>query len=91
MPHSHNFINTMEYIRPASLNDYSVIQHLGSGTFGVVSKVIRKNDKLPFAMKTVAIGRMHETQVAAALNECRILASLRHPSIVSFEVCLTSF
>lgn len=67
-------------------NDYDVVKQLGKGAFGSVSKVIRKTDKMTFAMKTVQIGRMEEREVADALNECRILASIRHPRIVTFEV-----
>jgi len=50
-----------------------------------VTKVVRRSDRKAFAMKTVQIGRMEEREVADALNECRILASVRHPRIVNFE------
>jgi len=68
---------------PAS--EYDVVKELGKGAFGSVAKVVRKGDKKAFAMKTVQIGRMEEREVADALNECRILASIRHPRIVNFE------
>jgi len=53
-----------------------------------VAKVVRRSDRKAYAMKTVQIGKMEEREVADALNECRILASIRHPRIVNFEVCL---
>ena len=56
------------------------------GAFGSVSKVQRRSDRKTFAMKIVQIGKMEEREVADALNECRILASVRHPRIVNFEV-----
>lgn len=70
--------------RPA--DDFDVVKELGKGAFGTVTKVVRRSDRRPFAMKTVLIGKMEEREVADALNECRILASVRHPRIVNFEV-----
>lgn len=66
-------------------SDYDVVKSLGAGAFGSVHKVVRKSDRKAYAMKTVQIGRMEEREVADALNECRILASVRHPRIVNFE------
>ena len=66
--------------------EYEIVKQLGSGAFGSVTKVIRRSDRKAFAMKTVQIGKMEEREVADALNECRILASIRHPRIVNFEV-----
>ena len=69
-------------------DDYDIVKALGSGAFGSVSKVRRRSDRVEFAMKIVQIGKMEEREVADALNECRILASVRNPRIVNFEVRL---
>ncbi len=61
----------------AGENDYEIVKQIGSGAFGSVSTVVRKSDRKAFAMKVVQIGKMEEREVADALNECRILASVR--------------
>lgn len=76
--------------KPASLDDFRTVKQLGSGAFGSVSKVQRISDQKIFALKKVIIGKMEEREVADALNECRILASLRHPRIVNFECAFSA-
>eukprot|EP00619_Florenciella_sp_RCC1007_P006754 CAMPEP_0205918880 /NCGR_PEP_ID=MMETSP1325-20131115/10075_1 /ASSEMBLY_ACC=CAM_ASM_000708 /TAXON_ID=236786 /ORGANISM="Florenciella sp., Strain RCC1007" /LENGTH=203 /DNA_ID=CAMNT_0053286445 /DNA_START=86 /DNA_END=694 /DNA_ORIENTATION=- len=71
-------------------DDYDMVKALGSGAFGSVSKVRRRSDRVEFAMKIVQIGKMEEREVADALNECRILASVRNPRIVNFECAFLS-
>jgi len=50
----------------------------------VVLKVERKSDKKIYALKRVNISKMSKREVQDAVNEIRILASVRHPHIVSF-------
>lgn len=47
-------------------------------------KVERKSDKKIYALKRVNISKMSKREVQDAVNEIRILASVRHPHIVSF-------
>jgi serine/threonine protein kinase len=47
-------------------------------------KVERKSDGKVYALKRVNISKMSKREVADAVNEIRVLASVRHPHIVSF-------
>jgi NIMA (never in mitosis gene a)-related kinase 1/4/5 len=46
--------------------------------------VERKSDGKIYALKRVNISKMSKREVQDAVNEIRILASVRHPHIVSF-------
>ena len=68
-----------------SLNNFIIGKPLGKGAFGSVKIVTRKEDKKVYAMKTINIGKLDNKEKEAALNEVRILASLRHPNIVGYR------
>jgi len=66
------------------LEDFVVEGRLGKGAFATVYKVKRKTDGTVYAMKKVSIKKMSKKEVSDALNEIRLLASVRHPHIVGF-------
>lgn len=66
------------------LESFTVEGRLGKGAFATVYKVKRKSDNAVYAMKKVSIKKMSKKEVADALNEIRLLASVRHPHIVGF-------
>ena len=68
-----------------SLNNFILGKALGKGAFGSVRIVTRKEDKKIYAMKSVNIGKLDNKEKEAALNEVRILASLKHPNIVGYK------
>jgi len=61
-----------------------VLNPLGKGAFASVFKVERKSDKKIYALKRVNISKQSKREVQDAVNEIRILASIRHPHIVGF-------
>ena len=67
------------------MNDFEVIQELGSGAFGVVYKAKRKADGNIYAIKRVKISKMNTKDRENALNEVRVLASLSHPNVVDYK------
>ena len=62
---------------PAAMEGFEVVRRLGQGSFGSVMKVVRRADGCEYAMKRVPIAQMGDREIADALNECRVLASVR--------------
>ncbi|CAH0375597.1 unnamed protein product, partial [Pelagomonas calceolata] len=66
------------------LRDFAILHKLGKGTFGTVYKVRRHEDKQLYAMKRVKLSNMPDVEVADALNEVRVLASVKHANVCGF-------
>ena len=47
--------------------------------------VVRQHDRKEYALKKVKMGKLTDKEKENALNEVRILASIRHKSICSFH------
>ena len=73
--------------RPSNMEDFETVCKIGEGAFSMVYKVTRKSDRLQYALKKVKIAQLKEKEQENALNEIRILASIDHPSIVSYKDC----
>lgn len=67
-----------------SLSDFYVLETIGKGSFAAVHKVVRKSDKKVYAIKRVKIQKLSKKEINDALNEIRLLASIRHKNIVGF-------
>jgi len=50
-----------------------------------VYKVIRKSNNLPYALKKVKLDNLKKKEKQNALTEVRILASIRHPNIITYK------
>ena len=69
----------------SSINDFEIIKALGEGSFGAVFKVKRKKNGKEYAMKKVKMGSLSQKEKEGALNEIRILASIKNPYIVKYK------
>ena len=67
------------------MNNFQILSKLGSGSFGRVYKVKRYSDNQIYALKKIPLSNASRTDSQYSLNEVRLLASLQHPHIISFQ------
>ena len=64
--------------------DFKIVKLLGKGTYGAVYKVIRKSDKEEYALKEVSLKALKKREREDAVNEVRVLASIKHRNILRY-------
>eukprot|EP00762_Andalucia_godoyi_P006726 ANDGO_06153.mRNA.1 putative serine/threonine-protein kinase nek3 len=67
-----------------SESNYRRIKLVGKGTFGQAFLVQRVDNGKQFIMKKINISNMNSQERADAMNEVRLLSSLKHPNIVEY-------
>ena len=67
------------------MNGFEIIKKIGNGSFSVVYKVRRKADNNIYALKKVKLFKLREKEKLAALNEVRILASIKSAFVISYK------
>ena len=67
------------------MNDFQIINKLGEGAYSTVFKVKRNIDKKIYALKKVKILNLSEKEKENALNEVRILASVKSNFVISYK------
>ena len=68
-----------------SLNDFEFREKLGTGSFGSVYIVKRKENQKIYAMKRVKLINLGEKEKQNSFNEVRLLASFSHPNIIGYK------
>jgi NIMA (never in mitosis gene a)-related kinase len=58
---------------------------LGEGAYSSVYKVKRLVDESIYALKKVKLVNLSNREIHNAVNEVRILASIRHPNIIGYK------
>lgn len=61
------------------------LMNQGEGAYSSVYKVKRLLDSKDYALKKVSLPNLSEKEKENALNEVRILASIRHPNIIGYK------
>merc|ERR1719443_1618025 len=67
-----------------SSRGYSFVRNIAQGSFGKVVLVQDREQRL-LVMKTIDLGPLDSKQKRDAVNEVKVLSSLRHPYIVSYR------
>mmetsp|Transcript_29721 Transcript_29721/g.81386 ORF Transcript_29721/g.81386 Transcript_29721/m.81386 type:complete len:522 (-) Transcript_29721:235-1800(-) len=68
-----------------SLSDFKELSLLGEGAFSAVYKVRRLADGATYALKKVKLPSLNDKEKQNALNEIRLLASVRHENVISYK------
>ncbi|RHY00306.1 hypothetical protein DYB25_009120 [Aphanomyces astaci] len=69
---------------PRSMDQYEHVRVIGKGSFGIVSKILRKVDNKELVWKEVDYGQMTEKEKQLIVSEVNILRELKHPHIVRY-------
>ena len=67
------------------MDGFELISKLGEGSYSIVFKVRRKKDSKIYALKKVKLKKLSEKEKKNALNEVRILASIKSTFVVSYK------
>ena len=67
------------------MEGFEILDKLGEGAYSVVYKVKRKEDSNIYALKKVKLKGLSDKEKQNALNEVRILASVKSPFVISYK------
>ena len=65
------------YHQPTTLDSFTIIKKLGEGTYSTVYQVLRRDDNCEYALKKVKMYGLTDKERENAVNEVRILASIK--------------
>ncbi|MEW5302088.1 MAG: hypothetical protein WDW36_004898 [Sanguina aurantia] len=68
----------------STYEDFLIKEKIGSGSYGVVYKVIRKVDRLVYAMKEIDLQGMTRKEQEECIREVRVLSSLESDFIIKY-------
>jgi NIMA (never in mitosis gene a)-related kinase len=67
------------------MEGFEILDKLGEGAYSTVYKVKRKEDSNIYALKKVKLKGLSDKEKQNALNEVRILASVKSPFVISYK------
>ena len=72
-------------MKRTSFNDFEFLRILGKGAFSIVYLVRRKKNNKQYALKSITMEKLKESEQQNSVNEVRILASISHPNIIGYK------
>jgi NIMA (never in mitosis gene a)-related kinase len=66
------------------IRDYIVKEKIGTGSYGIVYKVLKKSDKQVYVLKQISLFGLNQNQIEEVKNEAKILAQLNSSWIVKY-------
>ena len=69
----------------AGIDDFEIVQKLGEGTFGVVSKARSRRSGTIVALKKILIHNEKDGFPITALREIKLLKMLSHPNVLTLQ------
>jgi NIMA (never in mitosis gene a)-related kinase len=67
------------------MNDFDILEHLAEGSFSTIYRVRRLVDNRIYVMKQVHLSALSVRDQRNAVNEVRILASIRSPHVLAYK------
>lgn len=67
------------------MQNFKLLGRLGEGAYSQVYKVKRIEDGVVYALKRVKLKNLKEKEIQNAINEVRILASIKHKNVISYK------
>ena len=67
------------------MDKFTVLKKVGAGAYSDVYKVLRFEDEKEYALKCVKMQRLKEKELQNAINEVRLLASIKNPCVSSYK------
>ena len=67
------------------MDNFQILAKIGEGAYSTVYTVRRKSDNQLYALKKVKMKALSPKEKQNALNEVRILASVKSPYVISYK------
>lgn len=82
--HADEISDDEEDNQPVSFSSFEIVEEIGSGSFGKIFRVRKKNTGQIYAMKVLGKTALkRHNQLKYAIAECKVLRSSKHPFILS--------